>query len=269
MPLTYHGSLSGLIKNALDSLEPLRDDVRPYLDGRAVGCIVVADGWQACGSALASLRGIVHAEIHVRTLAKDLHSGLYGGAAPNAIETLWHLLEQLKGPDGRIRIPGMYDKVTRPAAKELKAWRSLPIREKGFREEAGASALTGELRYSFLERIWARPTLEVHGIVGGFVGAGAKTVIPAEATAKISLRLVPDQRAKDIAARLAKAVRKAAPRFAEVDVKILSASDPVQTPLNAWPFEVLDKAYREVWRRGVAPIRSGGFVSTGWRPPMM
>jgi acetylornithine deacetylase/succinyl-diaminopimelate desuccinylase-like protein len=218
---------------------------------------MVAPGYPSVDTAL---RGIVHAEIKVRTLKKDLHSGLYGGAAPNAIETLWHLLEQLKGPDGKIRIPGMYDRVVKPAAKELKAWRSLPIREKGFREEAGAKALNGELRFSFLERIWARPTLEVHGIVGGFVGAGAKTVIPAEATAKCSMRLVPEQRSAEIAAKLVKAVKKLAPRYAEVSVTILSASDPVQTPLDAWPFEVLDKAYREVWRRGVAPIRSGGSI---------
>src|SRR6266853_2001343 len=120
---------------------------------------MVAPGYPSVDTAL---RGIVHAEIRVRTLKKDLHSGLYGGAAPNAIETLWHLLEQLKGPDGKIRVPGLYDRVAKPTAKELKAWRSLPIREKGFREESGAKALNGELRYSFLERIWARPTLEVH-----------------------------------------------------------------------------------------------------------
>ena len=218
---------------------------------------MVAPGYPSVDGAL---RGIVHAEIKVRTLSKDLHSGLYGGAAPNAIETLWHLLEALKGPDGRIRIPGIYDRVARPSAKELKAWRSLPIREKGFREGAGAKGLNGELRYSFLERIWARPTLEVHGIVGGFIGAGAKTVIPAEATAKCSLRLVPDQKAADVAARLVKAVKKLAPKFADVSVEILSASDPVQTPLDAWPFEVLDQAYREVWKRGLSPIRSGGSI---------
>lgn len=218
---------------------------------------MVAPGYPSVDTAL---RGIVHAEIHVRTLKSDLHSGLYGGAAPNAIETLCHLLERLKGPDGKIRVPGIYDRVRRPTAKELKAWKALPITEKGFRAEAGAKALNGETKFSFLERIWARPTLEVHGIVGGFTGAGAKTVIPAEATAKISLRLVPDQRAKDVAARLRRAVRRAAPRYAEVTVTILSESDPVQTPLDAWPFEVLDKAYREVWKRGISPIRSGGSI---------
>lgn len=207
-----------------------------------------------------ALRGIVHAEIHVRTLKKDLHSGLYGGAAPNAIETLWHLLEAVKGPDGRIKVPGMYDRVARPSKRELDAWKRLPIKEKAFREEAGAKALNGELKYSFLERIWARPTFEVHGIVGGFTGAGAKTVIPAEATAKCSIRLVPNQRAKEIAKLFEKAVKKAAPRYADVTVRILSTHDPAQSPMDAPAFEVLDRAYREVWKRGVAPIRSGGSI---------
>jgi acetylornithine deacetylase/succinyl-diaminopimelate desuccinylase-like protein len=218
---------------------------------------MVAPGYPSVDAAL---RGIVHAEIHVRTLQKDLHSGLYGGAAPNAIETLWHLLEGLKGPDGKIRIPGLYDRVKKPTAKELKAWKALPIKEKGFRAEAGAKALNGEARFTFLERIWARPTLEVHGIIGGFTGAGAKTVIPAEATAKCSLRLVPDQRAAEVAVLVRKAVKKLAPKYADVTVEILSASDPVQTPLDAWPFEVLDRAYREVWKRGISPIRSGGSI---------
>ena len=218
---------------------------------------MVAPGYPSVDAAL---RGIVHAEIHVRTLKSDLHSGLYGGAAPNAIETLWHLLEHLKGPDGKIKIPGIYDRVRKPTPKELKAWKRLPIKEKGFRQEAGAKALNGEQRFTFLERTWSRPTLEVHGIVGGFTGAGAKTVIPAEATAKISLRLVPDQRAKEIASLLQKAVKRAAPKFADVTVSILSQSDPVQTPIDAWPFEVLDAAYREVWKRGISPIRSGGSI---------
>ncbi len=208
----------------------------------------------------AALRGCIHAEIHVRTLKADLHSGIYGGAAPNAIETLWHLLEKLKGDDGRIRIPGFYDRVKRPTAAELKAWRSLPVKEKGFREEAGAKGLNGEKKFSFLERVWSRPTFEVHGIVGGYTGAGSKTVIPAEATAKVSLRLVADQRGKDIAARFVKAVKRAAPKYADVKVTVYSAVDPAQTKLDSRAYRVLDRAFREVWGRGIAPIRSGGSI---------
>jgi len=218
---------------------------------------MVAPGYPSVDSAL---RGIINAEIHVRTLRKDLHSGLYGGAAPNAIETLWHILEQIKPASGTIRIPGLYTRVKKPSAKELKAWRALPLTEKGFAKEAGARALSGETRLSYLERVWARPTFEVHGIVGGFTGAGAKTVIPAEATAKCSIRLVPAQRANEVAGLLKKAVKKYAPKFAEVSVEILAASDPFETPLDAWPFKVLDRAYREVWKRGLSPIRSGGSI---------
>jgi acetylornithine deacetylase/succinyl-diaminopimelate desuccinylase-like protein len=208
----------------------------------------------------AALRGIIHAEIHVRTLKADLHSGIYGGAAPNAIETLWHLLEKLKGDDGRIKIAGLYDRVKRPTAAELKAWRSLPIKEKGFKEEAGATGLVGEKKFSFLERVWSRPTLEVHGIVGGYTGPGAKTVIPAEATAKVSLRLVPDQRAKEIAALFVKAVQRAAPKYADVKVTVFATVDPAQTKLDSRAYRVLDRAFREVWGRGIAPIRSGGSI---------
>ncbi len=207
-----------------------------------------------------ALRGIVHAEIHVRTLKADLHSGLYGGAAPNAIETLGQLLGRLKGEDGRIRIAGFYDRVRRPSAKELKAWRALPVKEKGFKEEAGTTALVGERKYTFLERIWARPTLEVHGIVGGYTGAGTKTVIPAEAAAKISLRLVPDHRGAEAAAQLVRAVKRAAPKYAEVETKVFSTVDPAQTPLESRPFDLLDRAFREVWGRGMAPVRSGGSI---------
>ena len=148
----------------------------------------------------------------------------------------------------------------RPAAAELKAWRSLPVSDKGFREEAGAKGLVGERKYSVLERVWSRPTFEVHGIVGGYTGAGSKTVIPAEATAKISLRLVPDQQAKDVAARLVKAVKRAAPKHADVKVTVFSTVNPAQTSLDSRAYRVLDRAFREVWGRGIAPIRTGGSI---------
>ena len=218
---------------------------------------MVAPGWPSVDAAL---RGMVAAEIHVRTLQKDLHSGLYGGAAPNAIETLWHLLEKLKGPDGKIRIPGFYTRVKKPSAKELKAWKALPIKEPAFRKEAGAKALTGERGFTFLERVWSRPTFEVHGIVGGYQGAGYKTVLPAEASAKVTMRLVPDQHGKEIAAAFEKAVKRAAPKWADVSVRIHAYSDPVTTPLESRPFALLDQAAREVWKRGISPIRSGGSI---------
>ena len=138
------------------------------------------------------LRGLCYAEIHVRTLRRDLHSGSYGGVAPNAMETLVRLLADLKRRSGRINIPKLYKAVEPPTKAELKAWKSLPFDEARFlEEEVTGRALTGLKKYSVLERVWALPTFEIHGIRGGFTGEGAKTVIPAQAMAKVSLRLVP------------------------------------------------------------------------------
>ena len=127
------------------------------------------------------LRGLVYMEVEAWGPARDLHSGLYGGAAPNAVYGLIEMLGKAKDADGRIRIPGIYDEVEEPSPAELESWKHLPFDEAEFlAKEVGSSALTGEPDRSVLERIWSRPTLEVHGIAGGFTGAGAKTVIPAQ-----------------------------------------------------------------------------------------
>ena len=133
------------------------------------------------------LRGGIFGELHVEGAAQDLHSGVYGGAAPNPLEAIAHIIAALKGTDGRIKIPGFYDAVESPAPEELAAWRTLPFNEEEYRQrEVGSPELTGEAGFSVLERTWSRPTFEVHGIVGGFVNKGFKTVIPAKAHAKIS-----------------------------------------------------------------------------------
>jgi len=140
------------------------------------------------------LRGMIYTELEVKSSRTDLHSGMYGGAAPNAFVSLVHILAKLKDENGHILIPGFYDDVIPPSAEELAAWKSLPFDEEKYRiDEVGSKQLVGEAGYSVMERTWARPTVDVHGIPGGFTGAGAKTVIPAKATAKVSMRLVPDQ----------------------------------------------------------------------------
>jgi acetylornithine deacetylase/succinyl-diaminopimelate desuccinylase-like protein len=208
-----------------------------------------------------ALRGMCYAEISVRTLERDLHSGTYGGVAPNAIETLVRLLGDLKSKDGRIRIPGLYDEVEAPTPAELKAWKKLPFKEKQFlKEEVTGKALTGIQRYSVFERTWALPTFEIHGIKGGFVGEGAKTVIPAAATAKVSLRLVPGLSLKWVKKALEKAVKAAAPKWAHVEVKLLHGGDPVQVDVDAPAFRVLDQAFKEVTGRTAVPIRAGGSI---------
>jgi acetylornithine deacetylase/succinyl-diaminopimelate desuccinylase-like protein len=207
------------------------------------------------------LRGICYAEISVRTLQRDVHSGTYGGVAPNAIETLVRILAGLKDEDGEIKVPKIYKAVERPSKAELKAWRKLPFdKEEYLREEVTAKALTGLKDYSVFERTWALPTFEIHGIRGGFVGEGAKTVIPAHATAKVSLRLVPGQRYEKVGRQLERAVAKLAPKWADVKVTLLHGSDPVQVDVSAPAFGILDEAFESVVGRGTVPIRAGGSI---------
>jgi len=218
----------------------------------------VAPAWPTVYTAL---RGVCYAEITVRTAQSDLHSGEYGGAAPNAHEVLLRLLGRLKTEDGKIHVPGFYAAVKRPSRAELAAWKRLPFRESEFlKNRVQAKALTGLKRYSVLERLWALPTFEIHGVVGGFTGQGAKTVIPAVATAKVSLRLVPDQKLKTVQRQLAAAVKRLAPRYATVTVRFLHGADPGQIRLGDPAFGLLDRAFREVVGRGTVPARSGGSV---------
>ena len=207
------------------------------------------------------LRGLVYGEIAVQGAKQDLHSGTYGGAAPNVLMAIAEILTALKHRDGRVLIPGFYDRVKAPAEAELAAWRSLPFNEEEFRtKEVGSVALTGEPGYSVLERSWARPTFEVHGIKGGFVGDGAKTVIPARATVKISMRLVPDQQPEEIIAQVKEAIATACPRGVTAEFKLLSAAPAsvvdVSSPFIAKACEALD----EVFGRKTVFMRCGGSI---------
>src|SRR5207244_3388003 len=228
----------------------------------------IAPRWPAVYT---TLRGLCYAEITVRTAKSDLHSGEFGGAAPNAHEELARLLGRLKTPDGKVHVPGLYASVKRPSKVELATWKRLPFRESEFlKHRVQAKALTGLKAYSVLERLWALPTFEIHGITGGFTGEGAKTVIPAEATAKVSLRLVPDQQLKAVQRQLAAAVKKLASRYVDARVEFLHGSDPAQIKLDHPIFALLDQAFKETVGRGTVPARAGGstaHVPTSPRPP--
>ena len=218
----------------------------------------VAPGWPAVYT---TLRGLVYAEITVRTARSDLHSGEFGGAAPNAHEELVRILAKLKTPDGKIQIPGLYAAVKPPSRAELAMWRKLPFREADFlKRRVQAKALTGLKKYSVLERLWALPTFEIHGIKGGFTGEGAKTVIPAEATAKVSLRLVPNQKRAVVERQLAATVKRLASKYASVSVRFLHGADPAQVRVTHPAFKLLDQAFREVVGRGTVPARAGGSI---------
>jgi len=207
------------------------------------------------------LRGIVYAELHVEGANHDLHSGVYGGAAPNPLQAIAEILSTLKDRDGHIRIPGFYDRVVPPSAKEREAWARLPFDEVEYtHKEMGAKELVGEPEIPLFERLWARPTLEVHGIRGGFIGEGAKTVIPARAVAKISTRLVADQRPDEAAAQLKEAIRAACPKGVTAELKLIhSAAPSLVNPDNKF-IRAAAEAMKEVFGAETVYIRSGGSI---------
>ncbi|HEY4648518.1 MAG TPA: dipeptidase [Gemmatimonadales bacterium] len=217
-----------------------------------------APGWPAVYTAL---RGLCYAEITVRTLERDLHSGTYGGVAPNAIETMVRLLSRLKSQNGEIHVPNLYEAVEPPTPAELKTWSELPFDQDEFiRDEVTGKALTGLQNRTVFERVWALPTFEIHGIRGGFTGEGAKTVIPAQATAKVSLRLVPGQDYKQVGRDLERAVAQLTPPWADVKVTLLHGGDPVEVDVNAPAFEILDEAFELVTGRKAVQVRAGGSI---------
>jgi len=207
------------------------------------------------------LRGLLYTEIEVRGSKVDLHSGVYGGAAPNAIFGLVEILSKLKDADGKVLIPGFYDSVKAPTDAELHAWASLPFDEEEYRKaEVGSDVLTGEPGYSVLYRTWARPTLEVHGIVGGFIAAGAKTVIPAKGSAKVSMRLVPDQDADDILQKYTDYIAKVTPKGITSTIKVHSKGPACVVNTDNPYARASVEAMHEVFGRDTVYIRSGGSI---------
>jgi acetylornithine deacetylase/succinyl-diaminopimelate desuccinylase-like protein len=207
------------------------------------------------------LRGMIYTEIEVRGARTDLHSGMYGGAAPNPFVSLAQILARLKDEDGRILIPGFYDDIIPPRPEELAAWRSLPFDEEHYRiSEVGSPTLVGEPGYTVLERTWARPSLDVHGIPGGFTGAGAKTVIPAKALAKVSMRLVPGMTPAKSFKLYKSYVEKVAPAGVEVEVRLIHQGDPCLITVDNPYIQAATRALHEVWGRDTVFIRSGGSI---------
>lgn len=207
------------------------------------------------------LRGLVYLEVEAAGPARDLHSGLYGGAAPNPVFGLAELLAAAKDREGVIQIPGMYEDVEPPTPAEKASWEKLPFDETEFlKKEVGATRLVGEPGFSVLERIWARPTFEVHGIGGGFTGAGAKTVIPAKATAKVSMRMAPSQDPEKIIAAFREFVRARTPAGIQTEVRVLSASPAVLVDPEHPAVRVAARVFSEVLGRPTVFIRSGGSV---------
>ncbi len=207
------------------------------------------------------LRGIVYTEIEARGAKRDLHSGMYGGVAPNPLHALALIIAGLKDAEGHIHIPGLYDHVRQPTAEEEAFWREDPLHtEEALLEEMGVPQLVGENEYPALERLGARPTLEVHGIVGGFTGEGAKTVIPARAKAKISLRLPPDVSSEEAFALFERRVHELAPPGVQITVRNIHGGESVLVPVDTAPMRAAAAALQEVYGREPVFLREGGSI---------
>jgi acetylornithine deacetylase/succinyl-diaminopimelate desuccinylase-like protein len=207
------------------------------------------------------LRGLVYMEIEARGPMRDLHSGLYGGAAPNAVFGLIELLSKAKDANGHILIPGIYNDVEPPSAEEKESWKHLPFDEDEYlKNEVGSTALTGEPGYSVFERTWARPTFEVHGIAGGFTGTGAKTVIPAKAVAKVSIRLVPRQDPDKVLRAVEQWVKENAPRGIQCEIRVLSSGPGLMVNTDHPAIRVAAKAFSDIFGKPTVFTRSGGSI---------
>ena len=207
-----------------------------------------------------SLRGLVYCQIDVRGTTSDLHSGVFGGAVVNPNMALAQMLAQLKDRGGRVKIPGFYDAVRPLEDAERKAWEDLPFNERQYRKQLGAPKLFGEAGYSTLERVWARPTLEVNGLLGGFTGEGAKTVIPAVAMAKVSMRLVPDQDPDAIAKLFEDHVRKIAPKTVAVTVTRMHGGHPWITSYDNPYIQAASRAIEKGFGKPPVFCREGGSI---------
>src|SRR5574338_1542077 len=213
----------------------LDDFVRDHQQDLAADVVVISDSPmfdRGIPSICYGLRGLAYFQIDLRGTKSDLHSGSFGGAVANPAFVLAQILAQMKDRSGHIKIPGFYDDVRELSEAERAEWRKLPFNETKYRKELGAPKLFGETGYTTHERVWARPTFEVNGLLSGFTGEGAKTVIPAVAMAKVSMRLVPDQNPDTIAKLFEEYVKKVAPKTVELTVTRMHGGKPWMTEFD-------------------------------------
>jgi acetylornithine deacetylase/succinyl-diaminopimelate desuccinylase-like protein len=230
----------------------------------AADCVVVSDtSLYAPGqpSLIYGLKGLCYMEIKVTGPNRDLHSGTFGGAVWNPLNALCHIIDRLRDAEtGKILIPGFYDDVRPLATWERDEFAKLPFDENAYRDELGVPELFGEEGYSTRERTWARPTCDVNGIFGGYMGKGAKTVLPSWGGAKVSMRLVPDQEPKKIAELFTSYVQSIAPKGVTVEVTNLHGADPVVVETEGPLVDAALDAMEEIWGARPVRIREGGSI---------
>ncbi|ABD56156.1 M20/M25/M40 family metallo-hydrolase [Jannaschia sp. CCS1] len=232
--------------------EELRADVMMVCD---------TDMWDRDTPAITTmLRGLVGEEFTITTADRDLHSGMFGNAARNALQVASDAIAGLRGPDGGVTLPGFYDGVE-DLAPEIKAqWKSLPFDQEGFLSDVGLSLPAGEDAYSIMEQIWARPSCEIHGVIGGYTDEGFKTVIPAKATAKVSFRLVAGQDPARIREAFRAHIRAYVPKDCSVEFTSHGASPALSLPLDSPYLTATREALSQEWGTEAALAGTGGSI---------
>jgi len=266
--LAVDGSLPVNVKMIIEGEEEIGSpNLAPFVKERqemlSCDCIVVSDtSMFAPGipSLVYGLRGLCYVQIEVQGPNRDLHSGSYGGAVQNPLNALATILASLKNADGEIQIEGFYDDVLPIDADERASLASLGYSDDRLKNDVGVAELFGEKNYSTIERLGARPTLDINGMVGGFTGEGAKTVLPARAMAKVSMRLVPHQSYEDITKKITAHVQRFAPAGVTVTVLDLHGADPVIVPRTTAAMNAAVRALEETFNEQCRFAREGGSI---------
>ena len=266
--MTQNGQLPVNIKFILEGEEEvgsanLDDFVREQKDELVADVVVISDSPmfdRGIPSICYGLRGLTYFQIDLRGSKTDLHSGSFGGAVANPAFVLAQILNQMKDRSGRVKIPGFYDDVRPLRDAERAEFAHLPFNERRYRTDLGAPKLQGETGYTTLERLWGRPTFEVNGLLSGFTGEGAKTVIPAVAMAKVSMRLVPDQDPETIAKLFEAHIRKIAPKTVELKVTRMHGGKPWMTDFDNRFVQAAGRAIEKGFGRKPVFNREGGSI---------
>lgn len=266
--LMKHNQLSCNVKFMIEGEEEVGSDnlptfVKDYRDRLKADVILISDTALISlehPSITVGLRGLSYMEVEVTSANRDLHSGVYGGAVANPINVLAQLIASLHDENGRVTIPGFYDKVKELTSEERKALNAAPFDLNEYKNELGIAEVTGEKGYTTLERTGIRPTLDCNGIWGGYTGEGAKTVLPSKASAKISMRLVPNQESNEITELFTKHFLSIAPKTVKVKVTAHHGGQPAVTPTDSKAYKAAEDAFVEVFGKSPIPTRDGGSI---------
>ncbi|MBH25468.1 MAG: peptidase M20 [Myxococcales bacterium] len=266
--MAVRGELPVNVKVLIEGEEEIGSkNLAPYLEAHkealASDVVVISDTHMfapGVPSITYGLRGLTYFELEIEGPDHDLHSGLYGGGVANPINVLCDVIARLKDDSGRIQIEGFYDDVRDLTDEERAAWATLPFDEEGFRAEAGSEQLTGEAGFTTLERLWARPTLDCNGVVGGFTGEGAKTVLPSVARAKFSCRLVPDQDPRDIEDKVEAHLARIIPDSVRFKLTRMHGGQPVIVSTESDAIQAAGRALTEAFGGETVMIRGGGSI---------